>query len=138
MSNIDAKGKFIETLTTLLLKLGYNPALIGFDYTVEATRFAFTHTSYRWRYVKDLYPIIGKQFNTNASNVERCIRTSIDVFWIYNNLDHISKTLAFGAKYYVLEKPTNSEMISILVKYMSKHFVYINDRFIQINDYIDR
>lgn len=132
--NSNGKEKFVKRLVKLLLKMGFNPSLIGFNYLVESVIYAFTHQVNTWKYVKDLYPSVGKIFNTNGSNVERCIRNLIEALWNNNHLDDTAHALGLY-KLYTNERLSNSEMISLLAKFMAKHFIYINGKFIPLDDY---
>ena len=62
---------------------------------------------------KELYPGIGKRFNTSASKVERAIRHAIEVAWSRGRIDTLNK--AFGCRVATKEdKPTNGEFIAML------------------------
>ena len=62
---------------------------------------------------KELYPKIGKKFETSASKVERAIRHAIEVAWNRGRTEAISSI--FGAKVYIgNERPTNSEFIALV------------------------
>ena len=65
------------------------------------------------RITKELYPGIGKRFNTSASKVERAIRHAIEVAWSRGRIDTLNK--AFGCRVATKEdKPTNGEFIAML------------------------
>jgi len=64
-------------------------------------------------FTKELYPGIGKRFNTSASKVERAIRHAIEVAWSRGRIDTLNK--AFGCRVATKEdKPTNGEFIAML------------------------
>lgn len=58
---------------------------------------------------KRLYPEIAKHYHTSSKNVERNIRTVIDIAW--DNNPQLLPQLAKGS---LLGKPTTSEFIAIL------------------------
>ena len=70
------------------------------------------------RITKELYPSIGKCYNTSASKVERAIRHAIEVAWSRGRIDTLNK--AFGCRVATKEdKPTNGEFIAMLADKLS-------------------
>lgn len=62
---------------------------------------------------KELYPILGKEFNTTAQRVERAMRHAIELSWERGDINSIHKI--FGCTVSAQKsKPTNSEFISML------------------------
>lgn len=70
------------------------------------------------RITKELYPGIGRRFNTTASKVERAIRHAIEVAWSRGRIDTLNR--AFGCKVASKEdKPTNGEFIAMIADKLS-------------------
>ena len=57
-----------------LLDYGYEPVLIGFDYTVYAVDLMRRDIKYKKEIIKCLYPTIAEKFKTTPTRVERAIR----------------------------------------------------------------
>ena len=71
------------------------------------------------RITKELYPSIGKCYNTSASKVGRAIRHAIEVAWSRGRIDTLNK--AFGCRVATKEdKPTNGEFIAMLADKLSE------------------
>ena len=84
----------VEDLQVLFNKEGENPSIIN-------------------NVTKELYPSIGKKFDTTASKVERAIRHAIEVAWNRGRVDAINAI--FGVRVYIgSERPTNSEFIALV------------------------
>ena len=62
----------------LLMSIGIDPALSGYDYLVDAVYACCKDRSYLRQITKALYPYIAKKNNTSASRVERAIRVVIN------------------------------------------------------------
>lgn len=98
----------------LLRKLGVNGTYTGFRYMV----YGISKTIYEPELIiyicKGLYIDISTHFHVNVSNVERNIRTIINIIWQYGNkklLDEI-----FGRE--LTEKPKNAMFIDALSQYI--------------------
>ena len=68
-----------KQIKTLLLKVGIDPSMLGFNYLVEAIRICYEDNEVLYRgMTKILYPNVAKEFNTTPSRVERAMRHSIE------------------------------------------------------------
>ena len=93
----------------LLSSLGITANYAGFFYVADAVSMAFSDTGNLLLVTKRLYPQIAKRYNTSAKNVERNIRTIINVAWENN-----PQLLVDLAQNPLPCKPTPSEVIAIL------------------------
>lgn len=62
----------------LLMNLGVDPALLGYDYLVEAVSLCFQDKKYLRNITKELYPYLAKENGTTASRAERAIRHAVE------------------------------------------------------------
>lgn len=62
----------------LLMNLGVDPALLGYDYLVESVNLCYCDKKYIRNITKELYPYLAKQNQTTTSAVERAIRHAIE------------------------------------------------------------
>lgn len=62
----------------LLLKLGVDPSLCGYDYLVDAIDICCKDKSYARQITKRLYPYVAKNNNTTANRAARCIRNAVE------------------------------------------------------------
>ena len=85
----------------------------GYQYLREGIKMAIENPSIINNVTKELYPNIGKKFDTSASKVERAIRHAIEVAWNRGRVDAINAI--FGVRVYIgSERPTNSEFIALV------------------------
>lgn len=62
----------------LLLSLGVDPSLSGYDYLVDAVAICYEDRTYLRMVTKKLYPYIAKKNNSTMSKVERAMRVAIE------------------------------------------------------------
>lgn len=62
----------------LLMSLGVDPALSGYDCLVDAVAVCYEDRSYLRQITKKLYPYVAEKNNTTKSKVERAIRLAIE------------------------------------------------------------
>jgi len=102
-----------EKLASLFLTIGIPAHIKGYSFLREAVKMVIENPDVINRITKELYPGIGKRFNTSASKVERAIRHAIEVAWSRGRIDTLNK--AFGCRVATKEdKPTNGEFIAML------------------------
>ena len=101
--------------TTKLLRLGFQAQQIGYRYLREAVWVVCSDPEMITSVTKLLYPEIAKRFSTTDKQVERAIRNS----WVKGNRD-AWKALAGQSIQENATRPTNREMISLLVGSVSK------------------
>ena len=102
-----------EKLASLFLTIGIPAHIKGYSFLREAVKMVIENPDVINRITKELYPGIGKRFNTSASKVERAIRHAIEVAWSRGRIDTLNK--AFGCRVATKEdKPTNGEFIAMI------------------------
>jgi two-component system response regulator (stage 0 sporulation protein A) len=102
-----------EKISNIFITIGIPPHIKGYAYLREGIKMAVENPDIINSITKELYPNIGKKFNTSASKVERAIRHAIEVAWNRGRVDAISSI--FGAKVYLgTDRPTNSEFIALV------------------------
>ena len=95
------------------LTIGIPAHIKGYSFLREAVKMVIENPDVINRITKELYPGIGKRFNTSASKVERAIRHAIEVAWSRGRIDTLNK--AFGCRVATKEdKPTNGEFIAMI------------------------
>lgn len=113
-SNVIVNRKKIdEEISTIFISIGIPPHIKGYNYLREGIKMTVNKPAIINNVTKELYPKIGRKFDTSASKVERAIRHAIEVAWNRGRIDAINAI--FGAKVYIgSEKPTNSEFIALV------------------------
>ena len=99
-NSIDSKKKVIDmyycnlqmAITKLLHELGVPSHIKGYTYIREGITMIYNEPALSSAITKELYPAIGKKFDTTASRVERAIRHAIEVSWNRGNWELIEET----------------------------------------------
>ena len=107
-----------EKITSVFLVAGIPAHIKGYQFLRTAVKMVVDNPDMINRITKELYPSIGKCYNTSASKVERAIRHAIEVAWSRGRIDTLNK--AFGCRVATKEdKPTNGEFIAMLADKLS-------------------
>lgn len=107
-----------ERLSSLFLTIGIPAHIKGYQFLREAVKMVIDNPDVINRITKELYPGIGRRFNTTASKVERAIRHAIEVAWSRGRIDTLNR--AFGCKVASKEdKPTNGEFVAMIADKLS-------------------
>ncbi len=107
-----------ERLSSLFLTIGIPAHIKGYSFLREAVKMVVDQPDIINRITKELYPGIGKRFDTTASKVERAIRHAIEVAWSRGRIETLNR--AFGCKVCTKEdKPTNGEFIAMIADKLS-------------------
>lgn len=93
-------------ITKIIQEIGIPVHIKGYMYLREAINMILNDTKLSSAVIKELYPSIGKKFNTTASRVERTINYAIDVAWSRGQVENIKNEKA---------NPSNSEFIRMVV-----------------------
>ena len=102
-----------EKLSSLFLTIGIPAHIKGYVFLREAIKMVVEQPDLINRITKELYPGIGKRFETTASKVERAIRHAIEVAWSRGRIETLNS--AFGYEVCSKEdKPTNGEFIALI------------------------
>lgn len=104
-----------ERLSSLFLTIGIPAHIKGYSFLREAVKMVVMQPDMINRITKELYPGIGKRFETTASKVERAIRHAIEVAWSRGRVETLNR--AFGCKVCSKDdKPTNGEFIAMIAE----------------------
>lgn len=107
-------------ISSLLTRIGVPAHVCGFRYLAEAVRLCMDDPTMVNRITLRLYPAVAERLNVSVSSVERCIRHSIDLAWERQRPGAADDLLGRNV-ISSFEKPTNSELIAILVEYLTRH-----------------
>lgn len=83
-----------EKLASLFLTIGIPAHIKGYQFLRTAVKMVVDNPDMINRITKELYPSIGKCYNTSASKVERAIRHAIEVAWSRGRIDTLNKAFA--------------------------------------------
>ena len=107
-----------SVVTDVIHEIGVPAHIKGYQFLRTAVKMVVDNPDMINRITKELYPSIGKCYNTSASKVERAIRHAIEVAWSRGRIDTLNK--AFGCRVATKEdKPTNGEFIAMLADKLS-------------------
>ena len=104
------------SVSKILHELGIPSHIKGYQYIREAISLVYEQPELIGGITKELYPLIGRTYETSASRVERAIRHAIEVSWNRGDWDLMEEI--FGHSVDIDKaKPTNSEfMVTIADK----------------------
>jgi two-component system response regulator (stage 0 sporulation protein A) len=105
--------QMIVQITNIIHEIGIPAHIKGYMYLREAINMVVNDINLLSAVTKELYPSIGKQFNTTASRVERAMRHAIDVAWSRGQIDTINKIFGYTIRN-EKGRPTNSEFIAMV------------------------
>ncbi len=100
-------------ITGIIHEIGVPAHIKGYMYLREAIGMVVNDIELLSAVTKELYPSIGKKFNTTASRVERAIRHAIEVAWSRGQVETINKIFGYTI-HNGKGKPTNSEFIAMV------------------------
>ncbi|MBQ8638653.1 MAG: sporulation initiation factor Spo0A C-terminal domain-containing protein [Lachnospiraceae bacterium] len=106
-----------ETVQDVLAGLGISGTLAGAQYLHDAVTIAMDDFEMIERITKLMYPRIAKMHGTTATRVERAIRVAIEKSWNEADPEYRKKVFGMigGPKQ---ERPTNTEYIATIVRYL--------------------
>ena len=100
-------------ITNIIHEIGVPAHIKGYMYLREGISMVVNDIELLSAVTKELYPSIGKKFNTTASRVERAIRHAIEVAWSRGQVETINKIFGYTI-HNQKGKPTNSEFIAMV------------------------
>ena len=107
-----------EKTISLLKKLGIPVSIKGYHYLHSAIMlFVGAENPEKIRITQELYPILGKEFNTTPLRVERAIRHAIEVSFMVN-YNKLHEEIFGDLKKYKTGKPSNGEFIATIAEYL--------------------
>ncbi len=65
----------------VLLRMGIMPHLMGYTYLKNALMMAYEDRELLLGVTKILYPELARRFDTSPANLERCIRSAVEIAW---------------------------------------------------------
>jgi len=111
--NISQPVDMIAQITNIIHGIGIPAHIKGYMFVREAISMVVNDMELLSAVTKELYPAIGKKFNTTPSRVERAIRNAIDVAWNRGQVETINKIFGYTINN-EKGKPTNSEFIAMV------------------------
>ena len=103
----------IVQITNIIHEIGIPAHIKGYMFLREAINLVVNDIGLLSAVTKELYPLVGKKFNTTASRVERAMRHAIDVAWSRGEVETINKIFGYSI-HNEKGKPTNSEFIAMV------------------------
>jgi len=103
----------ITEITNIIHEIGVPAHIKGYMYLREAISMVVNNIELLSAVTKELYPSIGKKYNTTASRVERAIRHAIEVALSRGQVETINKLFGYSI-HNEKGKPTNSEFIAMV------------------------
>ena len=104
----------IETqITKMIHQIGVPAHIKGYQYLRSAITLVLQDTGIINSVTKELYPAVGKMFQTTSSRVERAIRHAIEVAWDRGDIETITDIFGYTIQS-TRGKPTNSEFIAMV------------------------
>jgi two-component system response regulator (stage 0 sporulation protein A) len=103
----------ITEITNIIHEIGVPAHIKGYMFLREAIIMVVNDIQLLSAVTKELYPAIGKKFNTTASRVERAMRHAIEVAWSRGQVETINKLFGYTI-HNNKGKPTNSEFIAMV------------------------
>lgn len=115
-SCVDSNSSPQSKIDILFRTLGIPPNILGYEYLTTAINLALTDEKITRAITGKLYPSIAALHETTPSRVERAIRHAITTYWESGETE--SKKQIFGNRFQDKGKPTNSEFITTIVRYL--------------------
>jgi len=103
----------LSEITDIIRQIGITANMNGYMYLREAISLVVDDIELLSAVTKELYPHIGKKFNTTASRVERGIRHAIEVAWTKGDVEAINTLLGNNLRN-EKSRPTNSQFIAMV------------------------
>lgn len=104
----------METAYHLLRIIGMRSTYSGYHYLAHSVALVSENPDYLKNVTKNLYVEIGAKYGVSNLCVEAALRTLITNYWNQNGDKILSPLLGYP----LFDKPTSSEMISILSDYL--------------------
>lgn len=79
-----------RNIQRLMLTIGFPQHVYGYNYITYALELIMEDPEILHHITKELYPEIAKHYGSTPARVERAIRTSIQIVWLYGNMQAIN------------------------------------------------
>lgn len=108
-----------KNIQDLLLKIGFPQHVYGYNYIIYALELIFLNPEILHHITKELYPEVAKHFGSTPARVERAIRTSIQITWLYGNMQMINTIFGHTIR---PDKgvPTNTQLLAGLYFFLKQ------------------
>ncbi|MDO5390120.1 MAG: sporulation initiation factor Spo0A C-terminal domain-containing protein [Eubacteriales bacterium] len=105
----------MKNIYGIIRKLGVTSKYNGYFFLTDAIHLAMDSQDKSIKITKDIYPCLAKKYETTPMNIERNVRTVINICWETNKegMDEI-------AGHSLSCKPTNSEFVKMVVSYLAE------------------
>ena len=111
--NISQPIDMITQITNIIDQIGVPSHKKGYMFLREAINMVVSNVGLLSEVTNDLYPLIGKKYNTTASRVELAILHAIADAWSIGQVEFIDNIFGYSINN-GKGKPTNSEFIAIV------------------------
>ena len=101
----------------ILRKAGFRSTYSGYNYLASAIILVLQDPSYMKSVTSNLYRVVGEEYGVSNMCVEAALRTMINSYWNQTSNRILSPLLGYP----IFDKPTSSELISMLADYISDH-----------------
>ena len=106
-----------RNIRKLLLNIGFPQHVYGYQYIIYALKLNMIDPEILHHITKELYPEIAVCYQSTPARVERAIRTSIQITWMYGNKKNLNTI--FGNTVRPDKKiPTNTQFLAGLYFYL--------------------
>ena len=104
----------------VLLHMGIMPHLMGYTYLKAALAMAYEDRDLLLGVTKILYPSLAKRFDTSPANLERCIRSAVEIAW--RNVEKKSKDELSDNNGWIMadKKPGNTRFMRIALDILER------------------
>lgn len=106
----------IQEIRNIVGSFGIPGNYLGFRYLVHAVSLGIEDEDNLLFVTKRIYPIVAKEFQTNAACVERDLRTVVKICWERGNRELLNDY----AKYEMSSKPSTGEFIAIISNHIRR------------------
>ncbi|MBT3319034.1 MAG: response regulator [Clostridia bacterium] len=113
-------------VTTLINTFGITANVKGYHYLRDAIVMVRKDFGLASKLTTDLYVQIADKYDTSPQCVERAIRHAIDSAWKRGDAATLRSFLGF-ADFVAKDKPSNGEVIAMLVNKLNTQLVYLED-----------
>ncbi|MEA5012393.1 MAG: sporulation initiation factor Spo0A C-terminal domain-containing protein [Angelakisella sp.] len=96
----------------MMMKLGITANYHGYWYLISILELLEKNDLYKMRITKDIYPAIAIKHGTSPWNVDRSVRTAIEICWERGNRDFLCKMCCCN------ERPSNFAFIAAANTYL--------------------
>jgi two-component system response regulator (stage 0 sporulation protein A) len=112
-NNTAIKSSLEQRVAEILRELCITPELLGYKYLKKALMLCATNPDTIDGITKVLYPTVAKQYDTEASRVERAIRHAIEKSFKFCHSETLSQFINPAA---YVDRPTNGQFIAAITE----------------------